>query len=140
MDIQNIKALLIEGVQGGIKPQEVSSLALAYIGDAVYELFVRTLVLSKGNAPVNKLHKQSKEYVNAKGQAEIYKKIAQYFTEEEKSVFRRGRNAKSYTTPKNMDIGDYRHATGLEAVFGYLYLKGDVKRALELFEKGVNEL
>ncbi len=140
MDIQNITSLLIEGVQGGIKPQEVSSLALAYIGDAVYELFVRTMVLSKGNAPVNKLHKQSKEYVNAKGQAEIYKKIAQYFTEEEKAVFRRGRNAKSYTTPKNMDIGDYRHATGLEAVFGYLYLKGDVKRALELFEKGVNEL
>ena len=129
MDIQNITSLLIEGVQGGIKPQEVSSLALAYIGDAVYELFVRTMVLSKGNAPVN-----------AKGQAEIYKKIAQYFTEEEKAVFRRGRNAKSYTTPKNMDIGDYRHATGLEAVFGYLYLKGDVKRALELFEKGVNEL
>ncbi len=140
MDIQNITSLLIEGVQGGIKPQEVSSLALAYIGDAVYELFVRTMVLSKGNAPVNKLHKQSKEYVNAKGQAEIYKKMAQYFTEEEKAVFRRGRNAKSYTTPKNMDIGDYRHATGLEAVFGYLYLKGDVKRALELFEKGVNEL
>ena len=140
MDIQNITSLLIEGVQGGIKPQEVSSLALAYIGDAVYELFVRTMVLSKGNAPVNKLHKQSKEYVNAKGQAEIYKKIAQYFTEEEKAVFRRGRNAKSYTTPKNMDIGDYRHATWLEAVFGYLYLKGDVKRALELFEKGVNEL
>ena len=140
MDIQNITSLLIEGVQGGIKPQEVSSLALAYIGDAVYELFVRTMVLSKGNAPVNKLHKQSKEYVNAKGQAEIYKKIAQYFTEEEKAVFRRGRNAKSYTTPKNMDIGYYRHATGLEAVFGYLYLKGDVKRALELFEKGVNEL
>ena len=140
MDIQNITSLLIEGVQGGIKPQEVSSLALAYIGDAVYELFVRTMVLSKGNAPVNKLHKQSKEYVNAKGQAEIYKKIAQYFTEEEKAVFRRGRNAKSYTTPINMDIGDYRHATGLEAVFGYLYLKGDVKRALELFEKGVNEL
>ena len=91
MDIQNITSLLIEGVQGGIKPQEVSSLALAYIGDAVYELFVRTMVLSKGNAPVNKLHKQSKEYVNAKGQAEIYKKIAQYFTEEEKAVFRRGR-------------------------------------------------
>lgn len=140
MDINTIKALLIEGVQGGIEPKEVSSLALAYIGDAIYEIFVRTMVLSKGNAPVNKLHKQSKEYVNAKGQAELYKVIAQYFTEEEKAVFRRGRNAKSYTTPKNMDIGDYRHATGLEALFGYLYLKGELERALELFEKGVEEL
>ncbi|NDO46246.1 ribonuclease III domain-containing protein [Clostridium sp. MD294] len=140
MEIQNVKALLIEGVQGGIKPNEVSSLALAYIGDAIYEIFVRTLVLSKGNAPVNKLHKQSKEYVNAKGQAEMYKVIAECFTEEEKAVFRRGRNAKSYTTPKNMDIADYRHATGLEALFGYLYLKGDMKRAIELFEKGVSAL
>ena len=130
MDINTIKALLIEGVQGGIKPNEVSSLALAYIGDAIYEIFVRTMVLSKGNAPVNKLHKQSKEYVNAKGQAEL--------TEEEKAVFRRGRNATSYTTPKNMDIADYRRATGLEALFGYLYLKGDMQRALELFEKGVS--
>ena len=137
MDINTIKALLIEGVQGGIKPNEVSSLALAYIGDAIYEIFVRTMVLSKGNAPVNKLHKQSKEYVNAKGQAELYQVIAEYLTEEEKAVFRRGRNAKSYTTPKNMDIADYRRATGLEALFGYLYLKGDMQRALELFEKGV---
>mgnify|MGYP001131975629 CR=1 FL=1 len=138
MDINTIKALLIEGVQGGIKPNEVSSLALAYIGDAIYEIFVRTMVLSKGNAPVNKLHKQSKEYVNAKGQAELYQVIAEYLTEEEKAVFRRGRNAKSYTTPKNMDIADYRCATGLEALFGYLYLKGDMQRALELFEKGVS--
>lgn len=96
------------------------------------------MVLSKGNAPVNKLHKQSKEYVNAKGQAELYQVIAEYLTEEEKAVFRRGRNAKSYTTPKNMDIADYRRATGLEALFGYLYLKGDMQRALELFEKGVS--
>ena len=63
--LEDVKALLIEGVQGGIVPNEVSPLALAYIGDAIYEIFVRTMVLSKGNAPVNKLHKQSREYVNA---------------------------------------------------------------------------
>lgn len=137
---ENIKALLIESKQGRIEPKEVSSLALAYIGDAIYEIFVRTMVLSKGNAPVNKLHKQSKEYVNAKAQAELYYTIAEYLTEEEQAVFRRGRNAKSFTTPKNMTLADYRHATGLEALFGYLYLKGDMKRALELFEKGVKSL
>lgn len=136
---ENIKALLIEGKQGRIEPKEVSSLALAYIGDAIYEILVRTMVLSKGNAPVNKLHKKSKEYVNAKAQAELYHSIAEYLTEEEQAVFRRGRNAKSFTTPKNMTIADYRYATGLEALFGYLYLKGDMKRALELFEKGVTK-
>ncbi len=136
---ETIKALLIEGKQGGIEPREVSSLALAYIGDAIYEIFVRTMVLSKGNAPVNKLHKQSREYVNAKAQAEMYHVIATCLTEEEQAVFRRGRNAKSFTTPKNMTLADYRHATGLEALFGYLYLKGDMQRALELFEIGVKK-
>lgn len=95
------------------------------------------MILAKGNAPVNKLHKQSKEYVNAKAQAELYNRIAAYLTEEEQAVFRRGRNAKSFTTPKNMEIGDYRHATGLEALFGYLYLKGQMERVLSLFEIGI---
>ncbi len=119
------------------KEKQFSPLGLAYIGDAVYEIIVRTMVLSKGNAPVNKLHKQSKEYVNAKAQAELYHQIAAYLTEEEQAIFRRGRNAKSFTTPKNMEIGDYRHATGLEALFGYLYLKGQMERILYLFEMGI---
>lgn len=134
--LENIKALLIEGKQGGIPPREVSPLALAYIGDAVFEIFVRTAVLSKGNAPVNKLHKQSKDVVNAKAQAQMYHRIAPYLTEEENAVFKRGRNAKSFTTPKNMNLIDYRHATGLEALFGFLYLSGKMQRALELFEIG----
>ncbi len=133
-----VKALLLEnkGIEDG-KEKELSPLGLAYIGDAVYEIIVRTMILAKGNAPVNKLHKQSKEYVNAKAQAELYNRIAAYLTEEEQAVFRRGRNAKSFTTPKNMEIGDYRHATGLEALFGYLYLKGQMERVLSLFEIGI---
>ena len=71
------------------KEKQFSPLGLAYIGDAVYEIIVRTMVLSKGNAPVNKLHKQSKEYVNAKAQAELYHQIAAYLTEEEQAIFRR---------------------------------------------------
>ena len=125
-----------KGMEDG-KEKQFSPLGLAYIGDAVYEIIVRTMVLSKGNAPVNKLHKQSKEYVNAKAQAELYYQIAAYLTEEEQAIFRRGRNAKSFTTPKNMEIGDYRHATGLEALFGYLYLKGQMERILYLFEMGI---
>ncbi len=134
--LEDVKALLIEGVQGGIVPNEVSPLALAYIGDAIYEIFVRTMVLSKGNAPV---HKQSREYVNAKAQSDMYHVIEEYLTEQEKAVFRRGRNAKSFTKPKNMDLSDYRYATGLEALFGFLYISGDMERALTLFQIGVGE-
>lgn len=122
----------------GANPRELSPLALAYIGDGVYEMFVRTLVLSQGNAPVNILHKKSRYFVNAKAQAELYFRIADLLTEEEKAVFRRGRNAKSFTVPKNADLMDYRHATGLEAVFGFLYLDGKMNRAIELFDKGIN--
>lgn len=78
--------------------------------------------------------------VNAKAQAEFYFRVAEELTEEETAVFRRGRNAKSYTTPKNADLMDYRHATGVEAVFGYLYLDGKMERAIDLFRLGMAEL
>lgn len=122
---------------GKANPKGMSSLALAYIGDGVFELIVRTMVLAKGNAPVNRLHKKAREVVNAKAQAEMYFRIAPLLTEEEAGVFRRGRNAKSYTMPKNADLMDYRHATGLEAVFGYLYLQGNMERAVWLFLEGM---
>ena len=118
----------------GVNPKELSPLALAYIGDAVFEIFARTKVLSEGNAPVNKLHKRTKEFVKAKAQAEMYFRIEDKLTEEEKAVFRRGRNAKSFTVPKHADLMDYRHSTGLEAVFGYLYLMGRQARLQELFD------
>lgn len=130
---------LILGGQGVIDPREYSPLALAHIGDAVFEVLVRLTVLTDGNAPVNKLHKKARDIVNAKAQAEMYHRIRAELTEEEEAVFRRGRNAKSFTVPKNADLMDYRHATGLEALFGYLYLKGDKARAVALFKQGMAE-
>ena len=91
-------------------------MALAYIGDAVYEMLVRTTVLTGGNAPVNRLHKTARDMVNASSTAESECPWAEELTEEEAAVFRRGRNAKSYTTPKNADLMDYRHATGRSGI------------------------
>lgn len=136
----NLEALdLLLGQKGCIDPKTLSPLTLAYIGDAVFELMVRTLVLADGNAPVNRLHKKARDQVNAKAQANFYFRIADMLTETEAAVFRRGRNAKSFTTPKHADLIDYRHATGLEALFGYLYLDGNMTRALELFRLGIQE-
>ena len=121
----------------GQGPKELSALALAYVGDAVFEMLVRTKVLSWGNAPVNVLNKKARGIVNAKAQSDMYFRIEEFLTDVEKGVFRRGRNAKSHTVPKNADIMDYRHATGLESLFGYLYLCGNMERAIELFDKGM---
>lgn len=118
----------------GVSPKELSPLVLAYIGDAVYEMLARTRVLAFGNAPVNKMNSKAKKIVNAKSQCDAYFKLENELTDEEAAVFRRGRNANSYTHPKNMNINDYRHATGLEALFGYLYLSGSVNRIIELFD------
>lgn len=137
MNLQELD-LILSG-QGLVDPREYSSLALAHIGDAVFEVMVRLIVLTDGNAPVNKLHKKARGIVNAKAQAELYYRIRDALTEEEAGVFRRGRNAKSFTVPKNADLMDYRHATGLEALFGYLYLQGKKERAVELFKLGMAE-
>lgn len=113
-----------------------SPLVLAYLGDSVYELVVRTLLVEQSNCPVRKLHKKATAYVKAKTQADLITAVLEDLTEEEKDVYRRGRNAKSHTVPKNASIGDYRKATGMEAVIGYLYLKRDMERALELIKLG----
>ena len=102
-----------------------SPLTLAYIGDAVYELVIRSIIVEKGNAPVNKLHKRSSQLVKAKSQAEAAVKLMDVFTEEELAVYKRGRNTRSHTMAKNADMMDYRMATGFEAVMGYLHLKQD---------------
>ena len=112
-------------------------MVLAYVGDAVYELFVRGYVLRTGNAPVNKLHRRSRDLVKAAGQTAFYHRVEGMLTEEEAAVFKRGRNAKSHTMAKNADRMDYRIATGVEALFGYLYLNGQLKRLGELFEAGL---
>ena len=109
-----------------------SPLTLAYVGDAVYEIIVRTTLVKEGNCPVNQLHRKASALVKASAQAEAVRRIEPVLTEEEKNVYRRGRNAHSPTMAKHATMTDYRHATGFEALLGYLYLKGDVERLLEL--------
>ncbi len=115
-----------------VAPNQVSPLSLAYIGDAVYELYIRSYIMHSVNMPVAKLHKAATHYVSARAQAAIFHSIMDKLTEEETEVYKRGRNAHSYTSAKNADIIDYRTATGLEALIGYTYIKKDTKRLEEL--------
>ena len=115
--------------------KQYSPLALAYIGDCVYELYVRTRVISEHpTMPAHKLHLQTVKYVKAQAQSNSIHAMLDSLTEDEQSVFRRGRNAKSYTSAKNASISDYRHATGFEALIGYLYLCGKHERMEELMK------
>jgi ribonuclease-3 family protein len=109
-----------------------SPLVLAYIGDAVFELVIRTKILSTGNAPVHVLHKRSSNLVKAKTQASMMRSIESVLSDEELGVYKRGRNAKAGTNPKNVSVGEYRVATGFEALIGYLYLKEEYKRMIDL--------
>ena len=120
-----------------INPGELAPLILAHIGDAIYEVVIRTITLSKGNRPVEKVHKEAISYVNAKSQADAADILLPLLTEEEADIYKRGRNAKANTKAKNASIGDYRKATGFEALMGYLYLKGETDRMLELIRAGV---
>lgn len=115
------------------KPSQLAPLALAYIGDGVYELFVRTRVIEENeNMPAHKLHKKTVQYVKARSQSQSITAMLPRLTEEEEAIFRRGRNAKSHTVPKNANLMDYKRATGFEALIGYLYLSGDSDRLNEL--------
>lgn len=125
--------------QGGIKANEYSPLVLAYIGDSVFDMLVRTMLIKEANCPVNVLHKKAKHYVSAVSQAKMFEKIMLIADDEEKAVLKRGRNAKSFTKAKNASVIDYRHATGLEALFGYLYLSGKNERIMELFNICIEE-
>ena len=117
-----------------------SPLTLAYIGDAVYEIIIRTIVVSDGNTQVNKMHKKSSNLVKAETQANIIKAIMDDLSEEELGYYKRGRNAKSYTSAKNASISDYRMATGFEALIGYLYLTGQTNRMTEIVKMGLERL
>ena len=116
-----------------------SPLALAYIGDGIYEMIVRTVVVEHGNRSPQTLHKTVTKYVNAETQCEIYEAILEDLTEEDLAIIKRGRNAKSYTTAKNASVQSYRKASGLEALFGYLYLTDNVPRAIELLKLGLEK-
>lgn len=114
-----------------------SPLTLAYIGDAVYDLVIRTVVVERGNTSPNKLHKKAVSYVNARIQARMIEALMEEMTQEEQTVYKRGRNAKSYTTAKNATVMDYRKATGFEALCGYLYLTGKQERMLKLIKRAI---
>ena len=116
-----------------------SPLTLAYIGDGVYELIIRTILVKKGNCPVNRLHKKASSLVKAGAQSAIMEVIEEKLTPEELSVYRSGRNAHSPTMAKHATMADYRRATGFEALMGYLYLKEDYTRMLTLVRMGIGE-
>lgn len=120
-------------------PKTLNSLALAFIGDTIFDLLTRGMILAEGNAPVNTMHKKAKSIVNASSQSKMYAAIEDMLTEEELGVLKRGRNAKSHTSAKNQSIIDYRRATGIEALFGYLYLKGEFERIEQLYKTGLKE-
>ncbi|MBD5476356.1 MAG: ribonuclease III [Lachnospiraceae bacterium] len=122
---------------GEIDIRTYSPLTLAYIGDAIYDLVIRTIVVERGNRSANNLHKKTVTYVNARVQARMIDALEEELTEEEVAVYHRGRNAKSYTSAKNASIIEYRKATGLEALCGYLYLQGQQERMLYLLREAI---
>ncbi len=118
-----------------INPSVLSPLVLAYIGDGVYELFVRNKLIEQfPSTPPSKLHKLSSAHVKAHAQSNSMKIIEPELSEKELAVYKRGRNAKSATVPKNADVTDYRRATGFEALIGYLYLNKEIERLYEIME------
>lgn len=117
-----------------------SPLTLAYLGDGVYDLIIRSLVAARGNTKVSKLHRRTSGLVKAHTQAAMAEALKPYLTEEEADIYRRGRNAKSFSTAKNATVADYRKATGFEALMGWLYLRDEFPRMVELVQKGIEEL
>ena len=118
---------------------QLSSLALAYLGDGVYEVMVRTCLCLRGKATNRGLHKAALDYVSAPAQARLVQKILPLLTQEEQEVYRRGRNSHTAAVPKGASVGQYHAATALEALFGYLYLRGETGRLNELFQQMMEE-
>lgn len=121
----------LDGICRVDNPKLLSPLVLAFAGDTVYDLFVRTMLIRESACGVDKLHKTATTYVKCSAQAERFKAVEPMLTEEELAVFKRGRNAKS-RPPKNADLNDYRIATGVEALIGYIFLSGDYNRLTEI--------
>jgi len=119
--------------------KQLNSLALAYMGDAVLEQFVREHLLRSGRVKPNTLHKEATKYVSAKAQANVVRimLLEKFLTEEEEAILRRGRNAKSGTIPKNTDLQTYKYSTGFEAVIGSLYLQGESERVREIIVQAI---
>lgn len=126
----------------GLEEQDLrtySPLTLAYIGDAIFELVVRTVLVERKNTQAEKLHKAATKIVKAETQALMIEALKDELTEEEMAVYKRGRNAKAVTRAKNATMSEYRRATGFEALMGYLYLKGEIGRMIQLIHMGVEK-
>ena len=127
----------------GIEGKDIrtySPLTLAYIGDAIFDVVIRSILVNKGNTAVNKLHKRASDIVKAGTQSAFIKALMENLTEEEADIYRRGRNSKPHTKAKNATTMDYLDATGFEAVVGYLYLTDNMDRICELVELGIERL
>lgn len=118
-------------------PDQYSGLTLAYVGDAVYELYIRGMLALRGNIPAGKLHKEAVHYVNAHTQACIIEKLDASLNEKERSIVRRGKNAKPHSMSKNADPAEHAKATGFEALIGYLYLNREEERLRSLLDEAV---
>ena len=118
----------------------ISPLVFAYIGDSVYDLIIKSILVGRGNVPVNKLHKKASDLVKASSQVMMYESIKDMLEDDEAAIFKRGRNAKSYTSAKNASKIDYRMATGYEALIGYLYMEDKIDRIYEWVKKGLEEV
>ena len=125
--MQNLKTF--EG-----NPREFGPAALAFIGDGVFELLAREQVLKNGAMPAHKMHRLAVQKVCAPAQAKAFSRLLPVLNEEELSILKRGRNSNAANVPKNCSVVEYRKATAVESLFGYLYLKGDIPRIIELFE------
>ena len=116
-----------------------SPLTLAYIGDGIYDLIIRSIIVGKGNTKASRLHQETSKLVRAQAQSEMIDLLLPYLSEEETDIYRRGRNATSPTMAKNATMTDYRKATGFEALMGYLYLKDEFERMVELIKIALGE-
>lgn len=117
-----------------------SPLTLAFVGDGIYELVIRTAIIERGNKSVESIHKEKSRYVKAQTQAAMADSIQELLTAEEASIYRRGRNTNIHSSAKNASMSEYRKATGFEALCGYLYLNGENERMLELVKAGLKRV
>ncbi len=130
---------LIEREKDETEVNLLSPLTWAYVGDAIYELYIRTNLVNKTKLKPHKLHIESIKYVKAKAQADILKRLMDDLTEEEKGIVRRARNAENHHLPKNADPEDYMYSTAFEGLVGYLYLSKKDERLKEILEKCITE-
>ena len=123
-----------------VEAETYSPLALAYIGDCIFDLVIKNLVLNRGNKQVKKLHKETSQIVQASSQSKMMRVLQDELTEEEHQIYKRGRKSKTISPAKNQSVTDYRRATGFEALMGYLYLQRRYERMLELIKMGLDSL